>query len=121
MIDDRFSLSEFEDSRTDKRVLRAKSDLLQDEVAQELHEVVMQLMKNIADRLNRLGHNLRPYDKPEIGVIGFRDDQHDESGYDCKLRLGCDVTISAGYADVIFSKSNPEGLYPDQIRDRTDG
>jgi hypothetical protein len=35
--------------------------------------------------------------------------------YDCKLRVACDFTISAGFADVMFSTSNPQGLplYPD--------
>jgi hypothetical protein len=92
--------------------------MLQDEIAEELNRVLVPAMNAVVAKLNRLGHNLRPYDTGEPGHIAFRDDAEDESGYDCKLRVAYDSTVSTGYADVLFSKSNPEGLYPEQMRDK---
>jgi len=118
MIDERFALAEFEKNRGDKVALRALSDLLADEIYKELHPLIATAMKMIVDRLNSLGHNLRPYGADEEGHIAVRDDEEDASGYDCKLRVASDFTISTGYRDVCYSKSNPEGLYPEEVRER---
>ena len=120
MIDERFALSAFESHGQDKISRRALADVLQDEVAQELSKVIVPAMNAIIERLNRLGHNLRPYGPPEEpGNLAFRDDDRDDAGYDCKLRVACDCTISTGYRDVRFSRSNPEGMYPDEVRDQS--
>jgi hypothetical protein len=118
MIDEKFALSEFEKERGDRRALRARADILADEIAQELNRALITAIVAIVEKLNRLGHNLRPYDTGEPEHIAFRDDEEDESGYDCKLRVAYDSTVSTGYADVLYSKSNPEGLYPEQVRDK---
>lgn len=118
MIDERFASSEFEKERGDRPALRARADMLADEIAQELNRALVPAIEAVVEKLNRLGHNLTPYDTGEPGHIAFRDDAEDESGYDCKLRVAYDSTVSTGYADVRFSKSNPEGLYPDQVRDK---
>ena len=118
MIDERFASSEFEKERGNRRLLRARADMLADEVAQELNRALLPAIETIVEKLNRLGHNLRLDDIGEPGHIAFRDDTVDESGYDCKLRVAYDSTVSTGYADVRFSKSNPEGFYPDQVRNQ---
>ena len=115
MLDERFAASEFEKERGDLRALRARADRLAGEIAQDINRLLVSAMEAIVEKLNRLGHNLRPYDTGEPGHIAFRDDSDDVSGYDCKLRVACDSTVSTGYADVRFSKSNPEGLYPEQM------
>jgi hypothetical protein len=115
MINEGYAFSEFENKRTDKAALRALSDSLADEIRRELSHVIVTAMTAIVERLNRLGHHLRPYDADELG-LAFRDDAEEESGYDCKLRVACDFTISTGYRDVLYSKSNPEGFYPEDVR-----
>jgi hypothetical protein len=117
MIDDRFASSEFEKERGDRSALRERADMLAEEITQELNDALFPALAAIIEKLKRLGHNLRPYDTGEPGHLAFRDDSDDESGYDCKLRVAYDFTVSTGYADVRFSKSNPEGLYPEQMRD----
>lgn len=120
MIDERFAAAEFENEKGDRRALRVRADMLQDEIAEELNQVLVPAIEAIIQKLNHLGHNLRPYDTGEPGHIAFRDDEDGETGYDCKLRVAYDSTVSTGYADVLFSKSNPEGLYPQQMRDKQD-
>jgi hypothetical protein len=117
MIDTRFSSSEFEREKGHRPALRARADLLAEEIAQELNRVLVPAINAVIEKLNLLGHDLRPCDAGEPGHIAFRDDTEDESGYDCKLRVAYDFTVSTGYADVRFTKSNPEGLYPEQMRD----
>jgi len=110
MIDNRFDLAAFERLQGDRVALREKADLLQDEITREIHSHVQLALDAIIERLQRMGHDLRPYGPQRPEHIGFRDDVEDETGYDCKLRVACDFFISAGYADVLYSKSNPEGL-----------
>jgi hypothetical protein len=116
MIDGRFQFSEFENKRDGKAACRALADLLAEEIAQELSHILVPAMSAIVEKLNRLGHNLQPYGTDELGHITFRDDEEDEAGYDCKLRVGYDLVISTGYRDVRYSKSNPQGLYPEDVR-----
>lgn len=118
MIDDRFASAEFEKERGDRSALRERADRLAEEITQELNHALLPALEAVIEKLNSLGHSLRPYDPREPGHIAFRDDLDDESGYDCKLRVAYDFTVSTGYADVRFSKSNPEGLYPEQVRDK---
>jgi hypothetical protein len=107
MIDERFSAAAFEALRGDRAATRELADLLQAEVLDEIEKSLKPLLETIVARLNGLGHSLRPYGEAQPGDIAYRDDETDDLGYDCKLRLCFDITISAGYADVRFSRSNP--------------
>jgi hypothetical protein len=105
MIGEQFSLSAFEAAGSPEAARRL-SDELQDAVLRQLHEVIIARWQQILQQLTALGHELRPYREQVPGDLHVRDDSLDEDGYDCKLRLACDVTISAGFRDVRFSKSN---------------
>ncbi len=111
MLGEHFSLSAFL-AADSPEAARQLADQLQAAVLRELDEVILSRWREIVERLNALGHDLRPYREQAPGDLHVRDDSLDEEGYDCKLRLACDVTISAGFQDVFYSKSNPTPKLP---------
>jgi hypothetical protein len=108
----RFSEAAFAACQGDQKRQRELADALQTEVQMELQEVMLAKWLEIIARLNALGHELRQYDVSDPGLVVYRDDDTTGSGYDCKLRLACDIIISAGYRDVRSSLSNPSPSEP---------
>lgn len=77
------------------------SEALQKEVLLELHAALAVAVDQIVRRLNQAGHQLTPYTEPSPGDFSYRDEGRDARGdYFCRLRLGIDVVVSAGFADV---------------------
>ena len=102
MIDERFSAEAFNSSGIDTDEAQKKlAELLAEEVAKELHEVVNAKVIEIVKKLNSMGHSLNPEYEAKIGDISFRDDLSENGKYQCKLRLGVDTVISTGYAHLI--------------------
>jgi hypothetical protein len=99
----RFSQQSFEDSSADQLAARKLCDELQTAVASELHQVVVPAFEKIIRELNLEGHRLLPVEV-NVGDIAFRDEPVEAQ---CRLRLGCDVVISAGYADL---QSDPKSV-----------
>lgn len=93
----KYSKQQFESPELNTDAARKLADDLQDDVSREMHMSLLEEFRKIIDALNELGHNLRVYGEIKIGDISFRD----ESNEQCKLRLACDVVISAGYSDTI--------------------
>src|SRR6185295_12548929 len=93
---EKYSRSEFESLTADPAAIRKLSDQLQDDVLQEVHEAVFTAFLRVVDRLNAEGHDLRIYEEIRLGDIAYRDESGERQ---FNLRLGCDVVISAGYAD----------------------
>lgn len=94
----KYSKQAFEDSGLNTPEARKLANELENDVAQEIHMTVLEEFRKIIDALNAQGHNLEVYGEMKIGDIAFRDEPKDGQ---CKLRLGCDVVISAGYSDTI--------------------
>ena len=94
---DKYSKAKFESVALDAVATRRLADELQDDVAQEIHEAVSTAFLSVIDALNREGHNLRLYEEIRPGELAYLDSPVEG---ECKLRLACDVIISAGYSDM---------------------
>jgi len=93
---EKYAKSKFESLASDPSNTRRLADELQDDVAQEIHEAVLNAFLRVVEGLNAEGHGLSLYEEIQPGNIAYRD----ESGEgQCNLRLGCDLVISAGYSD----------------------
>ncbi len=101
MIDEKFSAESFNLAGIDTNESKKLSNLLAEEVAQELHKVVNVKIIEIVEKLNSIGHSLKPEYEPKIGEISFRDDFWKNEEYYCKLRLAVDTVISTGYSDLV--------------------
>lgn len=93
---DKYSKAEFESVALDAAATRRLADELQDEVVQEIHQAVSTAFLSVIDALNREGHDLTLDGEIPPGEIAYRDEPMEG---ECKLRLACDVIISAGYSD----------------------
>lgn len=98
MVDATFSSVQFEGLGLNTEAARDLADLLQEKVLSEVHAVALKKFEEIIARLNAMGHNLCLYSPPMPGDIAYRDDWQDETGYHCKLQLGLDIVVSAGYS-----------------------
>lgn len=105
MIDAKFSAEAFAQRSPEES--RQLADQLQDEVSREMQHALESSFRAIVTKLNFLGHELKLYDAGP-GEISFRDDKKHADSYVCKLRLACDLIISAGYADTLDSFDVPE-------------
>jgi hypothetical protein len=94
---EKYAKSKFESLASDPDATRRLADELQDYVVQEIHEAVFTAFLKVVDGLNAAGHDLKPYEEIRSGDIAYRDEPVEGQ---CNLRLGCDVVISAGYADL---------------------
>lgn len=101
MVDERFSSESFDALGLDSEAAKELSELLADETLKEIHVVAESAFQKIIERLNKMGHNLKLEYSAIPGDISYRDDWKDRSGYHCKLRLGLDIIVSAGYAHLI--------------------
>ena len=75
---------------------RKLADELQADVTEEIQAAVLAAFRNVVEGLNARGHDLKPYGEIRAGDISFRDEP---SAWQCYLRIACDFTISAGYAE----------------------
>jgi hypothetical protein len=75
---------------------RSLAEKLQEAVLRKMAPVIAEAFARVVAALNANGHNLAPYGVARPGEFMFRDES--EQGQ-CRLRLACDVIISAGYAD----------------------
>lgn len=91
-----FSIEAFE--RTDSDLLAAQ---LRESVLRELEPVVAKAFARVIASLNAEGHKLVPYGVSGPGEFVYRDEQ---TPGECRLRLACDVVISAGYSDTVSIK-----------------
>jgi hypothetical protein len=101
MIDKRFSAEAFISVGIDTDEAQKLADLLAEEVAKELHEITNAKVIEIVEKLNSMGHSLKPEYEPKIGDISFRDNFFENEKYQCRLRLGIDTVISTGYSHLI--------------------
>ena len=92
---DKYSRAAFEACGRNSDDARRLSERLQEVVNAELHPVILAAFQRVVAALNARGHDLRPYGDIVAGDVSFRDQT---SQCDCKLRLACDVIISAGYS-----------------------
>jgi hypothetical protein len=106
MVDERFSADAFERCGLDTQAAQDLADILADEIQREMHQVVTDHFLAIIERLNRMGHGLKPLQPPAPGEIAFRDEWEDETGYHCKLRVAWDSVISTGYSHLISLDSD---------------
>ena len=95
---EKYSKQQFESLGLNTSASRALAHELRDDVTEEIHAVVLAAFQNVVESLNARGHKLQPYGEIHPGDIPFRDETVEGQ---CYLRLGCDVVISAGYADTI--------------------
>lgn len=95
-----YSRQQFESLGLDTPAARNLADKLQDDVAAEIHDVVLATFSRAVGELNARGHNLKA-DDIRIGDITFRDES---ANGQCFLRLGCDVVISAGYSHTLTAE-----------------
>lgn len=111
MIDERFSSEAFLDAGLNSDKANRMAETLAEEIQNEMHQVVLPKFLEIIERLNAMGHNLKPYDTIEPGDISFRDDTEDETGYHCRLRVAIDTVISTGY-----SRTFSEGEADEEVK-----
>jgi hypothetical protein len=94
----KYSKQAFEACGLNTPEARRLANELENDVSQEIHMIVLEEFRKIIDALNAQGHDLEVYGEIKIGDIPFRDESRDGQ---CKLRLGCDIVISAGYSDAL--------------------
>ncbi len=100
MIDERFSSKSFEECGLNTKEARVLSDVLADEIQQELHQAITPVLTAIVQKLNEMGHNLKLYYEPVPGDIHYRDFL-DPLGNEYKLLLAVDTILSIGYSDPV--------------------
>jgi hypothetical protein len=100
VIDDRFSSSTFALYGLDSKEARDLADLLAEEIKKEMQSIVEAHFTNIVERLNAMGHTLKP-EVIALGELSYRDDFEDEDSYRCKLRVAFDFVVSTGYAHLV--------------------
>jgi len=105
-IDSRFSKDQFEAEGRRGQSTRQLCDQLQGEVLALLQDGLCRAVREIVGQLNEQGHSLRLYYPPEPGDISFRDDHAENGAYQCDLRLGVDVVVSAGFRDTVKGESS---------------
>ncbi len=93
-----FSRHAFDALKGESSAARALADQLAEAVVQDLDTLIGRRLSDIVAELNRLGHELAPYGDQRPGDRAFRDE---DSAEHCRLRVGCDVIISTGYADIL--------------------
>lgn len=98
-IDEKYSMNAFQSKQQTGGDLKRLSDMLMTEVLQEIHVAVEPAIEVIVNRLNALGHQLKPYTPSTPGDVQYRDDEIIDGKYVCRLRLGVDVVVSIGFAD----------------------
>ena len=122
MIDEKFSASAFAKCGYSSKKSRKLANELADEIARQIHEVVLSKFHEITKQLNSIGHNLKLYEPIKIGDISYRDDEETNSSYKCMLRVAFDSTVSTGYAHLSgeeidseqeFFDSHDPNNYPD--------
>ena len=91
-----YSKQEFEARGANTVAARELASELQREVLVRVHQAALQEFSRAVSELNSLGHNLQIYGEIVPGDISYRDESVPGQ---CHLRLGCDLIISAGYAD----------------------
>jgi hypothetical protein len=111
MDDKKFSKEQFDKCGIDSEAARMLADLLQQEVEQEIHNVVLLAMENIVQGLNREGHNLTS-SEAKVGNLSYMDVSLDGK---VRLRLHCDVVISSGYAHMYPDDKTPEEIITDVV------
>jgi hypothetical protein len=92
---EKYSKQDFDALGLDSQSARELADELQDDVAKEIYDAILPKLLRIIEGLNARGHHLKPYDEIRVGDISFRDESAEG---ECRLRLACDVVISAGYS-----------------------
>ncbi len=102
MIDERYSLEVFLKQAENSEANESLIDQLSQEIQNELHLVLSKKVEDIVNKLNAMGHSLKPYTEPLPGDINYRDDSNN-NGYVCNLRLGVDTIISVGFQDTVDS------------------
>ena len=100
MIDERFSAEKFLECEPESDAMTSLVNDLSDTVTRDLHEGVSNVFRNIVGQLNAIGHRLR-IEELNNGSISYRDDEENQDGYRCKLRLAVDIVVSAGYSDIV--------------------
>jgi hypothetical protein len=97
MNDKKYSITSFENEMLKNKSATVLSRELEQEVNNELHDVILEKMQEIVNRINSSGHDLQLYYPSQPGDISYRD----ESSGECKLRVSVDCVISVGYSDVV--------------------
>lgn len=100
----KFSKSTFDRLGFDSPEAKSLAEQLQADVMLELHQAVLPVLHAIVAHLNTQGHCLTLYDEGP-GEVAYRDISGPE---ECKLRLACDIVVSAGYGHLLSA---------DQLRD----
>jgi hypothetical protein len=98
-MDEKFSAKRFESLGINSPEANRLASELETAVNEKLHQLIEPEFRLIIRALNSMGHNLK-VDECEVGSIGYRDDAEEHGEYHCKLRLGVDVVVSAGYPDL---------------------
>jgi hypothetical protein len=111
MDDRKFSKEQFDKCGVDSEAALMLADLLQQEVGQEIHKVVLPALEHIVQGLNREGHNLTP-SEAKVGNLSYMDVSPDGK---VRLRLHCDVVISSGYAHMYSDDKTPEEIITDVV------
>lgn len=93
----RFSRQAFEARGIDTNAARQLADELEGVVLAELHAAVRERLQQVVTQLNSLGHALDPAIDEVPGDLEYRDERDGT----CRLRLGCNMVVSAGYAHTI--------------------
>ncbi len=94
-----FSPSVFEHLAGDADAARRLADALEDAVLAEVGAAARAKFREIVAELNAVGHHLMPHGSPTPGCEEAKDYTDPNQ---CALRLGIDLTVTAGYRDVRF-------------------
>ena len=93
---EKYSKKRFESLGPDSAAARKLADELENDVSEEIHASVFEVFRTVIEALNKQGHNLKVDGEIRFGDISYRDEPEKNR---CRLRLACDVVISADTAD----------------------
>jgi hypothetical protein len=98
MLDEHYSRAAFDKVGLDTPEAAELAKALADDVLMEVDSVARARMLQIVERLNAMGHQLKP-DAPLVpGDLSFRDDSGEGESYRCRLRVALDCVVSTGFA-----------------------
>lgn len=101
MNTERFSADKFEKAGIDSKEARALVNQLASELGNELQVLVRNYLTEKINELNKIGHGLTLFAEDELEDGHFGISFRDYTETECRLRLGVDVVISAGYPHLV--------------------
>lgn len=98
MIDNKFSSEAFSEAGLGTPMARQLAKELQTAILEELDPSLTAAMNSVIEKLNKLGHKLKPYGPQHADEKHFRE-KYDGDAQPYKFLVAIDMVVSVGYPE----------------------